>query len=153
MHSQLQHQLCLDSDPRGLSPEKLRGFRVTAPKARDSMLSMNGILWKDSGCAAQSDELADFEIATTSGTIPYRESEPESSPHDTGVGRNSVINFGEEDASATTAHEEPLGLNDNTIQEPSVFFHPLLYPSHLLDSMPDNMPDLVDFDGMNVFDA
>lgn len=60
MHS--RHQLGLDGEPKKLSPDKLSGFRITAASARASILSMNGILWKDDGCAAQDDELTDIGV-------------------------------------------------------------------------------------------
>lgn len=64
MHS--QNQLGLSGEPKTLGADKLGGFRITASRARSSMLSMNGILWKEDGCVNQSDELASLEIEANS---------------------------------------------------------------------------------------
>jgi hypothetical protein len=60
MHA--QNQLDLDDEPKGLSPGKLSGFRITAARARTSILSMNEILWKDDGCAIQGQEVQDLGL-------------------------------------------------------------------------------------------
>lgn len=149
MHSQCHGQLGLDSGPRGLNPEKLRGFRIAVPSARASLLSMNGILWKDDGCATQSDEVAHLEISTDSNRdTSSRDSESEFSPPIQDTARILESRYGEEDASDTTLHEEPPGLVDGSLREPALFFHPLLYPSTMLDPLPD-MSAMMDLDGMN----
>lgn len=62
--------------------------------------------------------------------------------------------FADENASATTLYDcreptIPAGLQDFSDEQPLALFHPLLYPSDLLDSIPDNL-GLMDYDGMNV---
>lgn len=54
----MQNQPGLDGEPKVMSPNKLAGFSIEASSARASILSMNGILWKEDGAySREGDEL------------------------------------------------------------------------------------------------
>ncbi|KAK5942970.1 hypothetical protein PMZ80_003975 [Knufia obscura] len=67
MHS--RNHIVLEDEPRYLDPSKLKGFRVTALHARQSILSHNGILWaRGEGCAEQGEEVYDLGVQDDAGT-------------------------------------------------------------------------------------
>ncbi|KAH8893599.1 hypothetical protein GQ53DRAFT_717156 [Thozetella sp. PMI_491] len=140
MHA--QNQLALDDQPKGLSPSKLSGFRITAAGARSSILSMNGILWKDDGYTMQGDEVQDLGL--TGSDNMHSES-----PSSTRVNRPVFANDGERmsftdrEASSTTLFEGGQAMTSGIPplygdQRHLDFFQPLLYASEMLEPMPDN---------------
>lgn len=59
MHA--KNPISLENEPKHLDPSTLKGFRVTALKARASVLGHNGILWiRGEGCAEQGEEVVDL---------------------------------------------------------------------------------------------
>lgn len=69
----------LDNEPKYLHPDKLKGFRVTAIRARTSILSHNDILWNKSGAyAKQGEEITDLSVqdAEPSQTLHEGSEEP-----------------------------------------------------------------------------
>jgi hypothetical protein len=49
---QMQNQPGLEGEPKITSPRKLQGFSIEASLARRTILTMNGILWKEDGAYA-----------------------------------------------------------------------------------------------------
>lgn len=59
MHA--KNPIVLEAEPQYLKPHTLRGFRVTALNARESVLGHNGILWvRGEGCVKQGEEVTDL---------------------------------------------------------------------------------------------
>lgn len=162
-----QHQLGLESEPKGLSLHKLRGFCISAADARSSMLSMNGILWKDDGCAVQGDELPELALndeSNNQSSSQVAESTPVSIPEE-GWSSFTILfqittrltlfidtRLSGEEASVTTLYDlsPPSGARvvDFSRMQPPVLFHPFIHSSEMLDLAADSL-GFMDFDIMN----
>lgn len=58
-----ENRITLEGEPKALASSKLKGFRVSAKHARESILSHNGILWaRGEGCVEQGEEVFDLGI-------------------------------------------------------------------------------------------
>ncbi|KAH6981495.1 hypothetical protein EDB80DRAFT_692184 [Ilyonectria destructans] len=55
-----------EDEPRSLQPFHLGGFGVALPRARTSVLTHTGILWKDDGFAVQGEEITESQLMENS---------------------------------------------------------------------------------------
>ncbi|KAH6981415.1 hypothetical protein EDB80DRAFT_692120 [Ilyonectria destructans] len=55
-----------EDEPRSLQPFHLGGFGVALPRARTSVLTHTGILWKDDGFAVQGEKITESQLMENS---------------------------------------------------------------------------------------
>ncbi|KAF5614770.1 uncharacterized protein FTJAE_13605 [Fusarium tjaetaba] len=141
MEIHTNHPLHLTSEPKSLPPNKLNGFRITASKARASILEHNAVLWKEDGVSAQGDEVTDLGF----GNEPL-EARTQSTPvNDFRTAEGPAL-----DANRTT-HSNLAGISRSNCQpisrlseiSPQEFFQPLLDASDLFEVLPEYDRSLV----------
>ncbi|KAH8174568.1 hypothetical protein LIA77_05987 [Sarocladium implicatum] len=132
------NQLGLGSEPKGLDPAKLSGFRITAARARSSILSINGILWKEDGFAAPGDEVTDLGLGSNEERLPARapasnwadNTRTLDTVNETPAAEGNVSMPGTYVGPTVAVSPEMFDFSD---QQAPVFFHPFLYMSDMLD--------------------
>ncbi|KFZ17772.1 hypothetical protein V501_01572 [Pseudogymnoascus sp. VKM F-4519 (FW-2642)] len=140
----------LENEPKYLAEGKLKGFRISASHARDSILGHNSILWsRGDGYAESGEEVTDLGIQDENSLQPSGLTGQDFARTITPQGQcrpPSRAPIAEEDQLLTSADPNPTTIvQEDLYAQPSPtldFFHPFLDPE-ILDNFPDG--EVLDF--------